>query len=86
MKKPYEIFVNFKKAVAIGVMLRDLPGNQCKISLRTDDRRYDASAMCARLGGGGHRAASGGRIEPADYEPPRARRLNAIAPAGAALA
>lgn len=31
-------FARKLEGVDIGVMLRDLPGNQCKISLRTDDR------------------------------------------------
>ena len=61
-------------------MLRDLPGNQCKISLRTDDRRYDASAICAQLGGGGHRAAAGATV-PGSLEDGRAAILGAIAAA-----
>lgn len=73
-------FARNLEGVAIGVMLRDLPGNQCKISLRTDDRRYDASAICAQLGGGGHRAAAGATV-PGSLEDGRAAILGAIAAA-----
>lgn len=47
--------------VEIGVMLREL-GTQGKISVRTSPR-YDASEICALLGGGGHRAAAGATVE-----------------------
>ena len=38
--------------------IRELPGNVCKISLRTDGV-IDASAVCAHFGGGGHPMAAG---------------------------
>ena len=41
-----------------GVTLRELRPGVIKISLRTGPR-VDASAVCQRLGGGGHRAAAG---------------------------
>lgn len=73
-------FARDLEGVEIGVMLRDLPDNQCKISLRTDNRLHDASAICRRLGGGGHSAAAGAtvsgtledgrRAEPARMSPP----------------
>ena len=37
-------------------------GDKGKISVRTSPN-YDASAICARLGGGGHRAAAGATVE-----------------------
>lgn len=43
--------------VEIAVMLRQV-GARGKISVRTSPR-YNASAICARLGGGGHKAAAG---------------------------
>lgn len=56
-------FARNLEGVEIGVMLRDLPGNQCKISLRTDDRQYNASEICGLLGGGGHSAAAGATVD-----------------------
>ena len=44
-----------------GVTLRELKPNVVKISLRTGPR-VDASAICQRLGGGGHKAAAGATV------------------------
>lgn len=55
-------FARDMEGVEIGVMLRDLPNEQCKISLRTDNRLHDASAICKVLGGGGHSAAAGATV------------------------
>lgn len=71
-------FARDLEGVEIGVMLRDLPDNQCKISLRTDDRLHDASAICRRLGGGGHSAAAGATV-PGTLEDGRRAILGAIA-------
>lgn len=46
--------------VGIGVMIRDEQG-EGKLSVRTSPE-YDASAICAALGGGGHRAAAGATV------------------------
>lgn len=46
--------------VEIGVMIRDERGDG-KLSVRTSPR-YDASAICAALGGGGHSAAAGATV------------------------
>lgn len=70
-------FARKLEGVDIGVMLRDLPGNQCKISLRTDDRQYNASGICALLGGGGHSAAAGATV-PGSLEDGRKAILGAI--------
>ena len=51
-----------------------------KVSVRTG-ARVNATLACSKLGGGGHRAASGCLIEHADYEIARAMILNAIAEA-----
>lgn len=48
------------EGVQIGVMLRQ-EGEDGKISLRTSPN-YDASAICALLGGGGHKAAAGATV------------------------
>lgn len=39
--------------------IRELRPGECKISLRTNSDLLNATATCARLGGGGHKAASG---------------------------
>lgn len=39
--------------------IRELKPGECKISLRTNADVLNATATCARLGGGGHKAASG---------------------------
>ena len=44
-----------------GVTLRELRPGVVKISLRTGPR-VDASAICQRLGGGGHKAAAGATV------------------------
>ena len=44
-----------------GVSLRELRPGVVKISLRTGPR-VDASAVCQRLGGGGHKAAAGATV------------------------
>ncbi len=45
-----------------GITLRELKPGVVKISLRTGPR-VDACAACRKLGGGGHRAASGATVE-----------------------
>ena len=39
--------------------IREHEGGECRISVRTKADLLNASGVCARLGGGGHRAASG---------------------------
>lgn len=56
------------KGVQVGVTLRQFRSYQgYKISVRTDGLT-DASAICARLGGGGHRAAAGCTVEQTPLE------------------
>lgn len=64
--------------VEIAAMLRDLPEGGCKISLRTNAQRCNASDICAKLGGGGHCAAAGATV-PGDIPAGRAALLAAIA-------
>ena len=59
------------EGVEIGAMLRQQEHDGCKLSLRTSPR-YDACAICARLGGGGHKAASGATV---DTDPASAEAL-----------
>lgn len=49
------------EGVDVGVTMRQQPGGSYKVSVRTT-QGYDASAICARLGGGGHRQAAGCEI------------------------
>ena len=39
--------------------VKELKEGGCKVSLRTDAKRLNASDVCARFGGGGHPAAAG---------------------------
>ncbi len=39
--------------------IREHEGGECRISVRTDASKLNATRVCARLGGGGHRAAAG---------------------------
>ena len=52
----------FVEGTDCGITLRELRPGVIKISLRTGPR-VDACAACAKLGGGGHRAASGATVE-----------------------
>lgn len=45
--------------VKVSATIRELPGGECKISLRSDPDYLNATETCALLGGGGHKAASG---------------------------
>lgn len=64
------------EGVELGVMMREQSGNRQKISLRTGESA-NASAICAHLGGGGHRAAAGATVE-GTYEETRDRLLQAM--------
>lgn len=69
-------FARMIEGVEIAAMLRQLPGEGVKISLRTD-RCYDAGAICALLGGGGHVCAAGASV-PGTPEEATDALLNAI--------
>ena len=56
-------FVGQVEGVKTGVTLRELEPGVCKLSLRTDPGDLTASAVCARMGGGGHAAAAGATIQ-----------------------
>ena len=51
-------FIGQVEGVRHSATIRELRPGECKISLRTA-ADLNASAVCARLGGGGHRAAAG---------------------------
>lgn len=70
------------EGVEIGVMIRQ-EGTKGKISVRSSPN-YDASAICARLGGGGHRAAAGASVE-GGMEAARTAVLDSISRLGVKL-
>jgi len=54
---------NSIEGVCVGITIREMSSpNDCKISVRTT-LPYDAQAICARFGGGGHKLAAGCTIE-----------------------
>ena len=50
------------EGVELAVMLREVEGGKGKISLRSSPA-FNAAAICARLGGGGHPGAAGASVE-----------------------
>ena len=68
--------------VEIAVMLRQ-EGTRGKISVRTSPD-YNASELCARLGGGGHKAAAGASVD-GGIEAAKSAILDAIADSGVKL-
>ncbi len=50
------------EGVKTSVTLREMAGNRCKISLRTDPSDLNASRVCALLGGGGPAPAAGAAL------------------------
>ncbi len=55
-------FARAIEGVEIGITLREVEGGMGKISLRTSPR-FDACALCRRLGGGGHSGAAGASVK-----------------------
>lgn len=70
------------EGVEIAVMLRN-EGKNTKLSVRSSPA-YNSAAICARLGGGGHRAAAGATVA-GDMEAAKAAVLQAIAAEGVTL-
>ena len=61
------VIVEQVEGVEIGIVVRETAPNHCRVSVRTGSA-YDAAAICAYLGGGGHTHAAGCELEgrPAD--------------------
>lgn len=76
-------FARSIEGVRIGVMIREVEDGLGKISLRTE-APYDASALCQRLGGGGHAAAAGASV-PGGIEGAKAAILQALRDSGVKL-
>ena len=52
-------FVGQLEGLRHSATIRELKRGECKISMRTNADYLDACAVCAHLGGGGHKAAAG---------------------------
>lgn len=52
-------FLGQLKGVLHTATIREYEGGECRVSLRTKADQLNATRVCARLGGGGHKAASG---------------------------
>ena len=52
-------FLGQIEGVRHSVTIREYEGGECRVSVRTNAALLNATKVCARLGGGGHRAASG---------------------------
>ena len=49
--------------VIAAAFFEELSNNQVRLSLRSNDASFDASAFCAQYGGGGHRMAAGATLQ-----------------------
>lgn len=76
-------FARSIEGVEIAVMVQELREGGTKISLRTGED-YNASEICKRLGGGGHKAAAGATVK-GGVEEAKERILRAIAESGVEL-
>ena len=76
-------FARSIEGVEIAVMVQELREGGTKISLRTGED-YNASEICKRLGGGGHKAAAGATVK-GGVEEAKKSVLRAIEESGVAL-
>jgi phosphoesterase RecJ-like protein len=51
------------EGVIAAAFFEELPENRVRLSLRSKDESFSASAICAQFGGGGHPMAAGARIK-----------------------
>jgi phosphoesterase RecJ-like protein len=51
------------ESVKAAAFFEELPDGMVRLSLRSKDSSFDACALCAEFGGGGHKMASGARIK-----------------------
>jgi phosphoesterase RecJ-like protein len=65
------------QGVVVAAFFEELADGKIRLSLRSKDPRFDASELCARFGGGGHRMASGARL-PGPLDDARQRVMTAI--------
>lgn len=55
-------FIRAVRGVVVAVFFEDLEGGKVRISMRSKDRRINASDICGAFGGGGHALAAGIRM------------------------
>jgi len=48
--------------VVVAAFFEELEDGRVRLSLRSKDARFDASALCGQFGGGGHKMAAGARL------------------------
>ena len=65
-------FLGQLKGVLHTATIREHQGGECRVSVRTKADELNATRVCARLGGGGHKAASGCTIKGTVEEAERA--------------
>jgi phosphoesterase RecJ-like protein len=51
------------QGVQVAAFFEELPEGKVRLSLRSKDEGFNASALCAQFGGGGHPMAAGARIK-----------------------
>lgn len=51
------------QGVQVAAFFEELPEQKVRLSLRSKDERFNASALCGLFGGGGHPMAAGARIK-----------------------
>lgn len=51
------------QGVQVAAFFEELPEGKVRLSLRSKDERFNASALCGQFGGGGHPLAAGARIK-----------------------
>ena len=65
-------FLGQLKGVLHTATIREHEGGECRVSVRTKADELNATKVCARLGGGGHKAASGCTVKGTVAEAERA--------------
>jgi len=55
-------FIRSVQGVVVAVFFEDLEGGKVRVSMRSKDRRINASEVCGAFGGGGHALAAGIRM------------------------
>jgi phosphoesterase RecJ-like protein len=55
-------FIRAVRGVVVAVFFEDLDGGKVRVSMRSKDRRINASDICGAFGGGGHALAAGIRM------------------------
>ena len=55
-------YIRAIEGVVAAALFEELEDGRVRLSLRSKDPRFDASALCAKFGGGGHKMAAGARL------------------------